>query len=541
MFVTAQDFPRERENTADTYVPPRRKRKNGKARAALLPPINTTARPLVTPLGVVVTPNGTACFPEPPSAIDVSYSQSLTTEEEKELRYQLSQITFYEPPTPQEHDHENDCRPRHQPQAGDSPGSSSPTSTLSPQTPADFESINPGVRERLGSISPISGLDQLATSDLFPPSKTLELSTTEPKVGPFAELRKLQSGAYGCAYSVRDFATSRVVCVKRFVKEHTSSSRQFYVGLLTELIAYQHISSTDENARKFLMELHGAVQDTDSVMYVMDLMKHDLFPLLESGNEIERPKIERWIAQVALGIDALHKMGIMHRDIKPENILLVPGTNNVRITDFTNAWVSPLNVFEPLCYHEIYSRHNIGTTAYLAPEIHSKGWYGPAVDWWALGCVLFDLLTKGILFPDVTAVMAYIEWKASGKPSASFFTQLYPTLQPGDLDLLCGLLTAHTKARYRLKDVMNSNFFASDPTLFDRLRNMSLAEVRGETNTTDMKFDKNSGPRNAAVWHAKPSRPGKKAHSSILISDDLDIRDYSYFGWVSPNGIWAPS
>lgn len=93
----------------------------------------------------------------------------------------------------------------------------------------------------------------------------------------------------------------------------------------------------------------------------------------------------------------------MHRDIKPENILLVPGTSNVRITDFTNAWVAPLrNIFtpsqhtEPLCYHRTYSRHNIGTRSYLAPEMHSNHWYGPSVDWWALGCVLFDLLTKGV-------------------------------------------------------------------------------------------------------------------------------------------------
>ena len=96
-------------------------------------------------------------------------------------------------------------------------------------------------------------------------------------------------------------------------------------------------------------------------------------------------------------------MGIIHRDIKPENILLCPGTMNARITDFTNAWVAPIdNAFisvqdtKPLCYREVYSRNNIGTLSYLAPEMHCNAWYGPAVDWWALGCVVYDLFTKSV-------------------------------------------------------------------------------------------------------------------------------------------------
>lgn len=262
MFIHAQDFLREREDTTDTFVPTRRKRKNAKAR--LLPPINTTLKPIITPLHATTSPTEDV-FPEPPSAIDVSYSQPLTIEEEERLRLQLSQITC-EPPTPQDHDHENDCRPRRKVEG--SPSSSSSISTLSPRTPGDFEPINPTVRERLGSIC-LSRLYRLATSDIFPLSENSNSTASNAGIGPFTELRSLQSGSYGRTYAVRDGATSRVVCAKRFIKKTTSGSRQFYVGLLTELIAYQHISAADANARKFLMELHGVVQDTESVMYVM--------------------------------------------------------------------------------------------------------------------------------------------------------------------------------------------------------------------------------------------------------------------------------
>ena len=105
-------------------------------------------------------------------------------------------------------------------------------------------------------------------------------------------------------------------------------------------------------------------------------------------------------------------MGVIHRDIKPENILITPGSNyaHVRITDFTNSWISkdyqagPITSGgyghkrkrEPVKWWRRYSRKYIGTKEYLAPEIRRRQWYGPCVDWWALGCVVFDLLVGDV-------------------------------------------------------------------------------------------------------------------------------------------------
>ena len=95
-------------------------------------------------------------------------------------------------------------------------------------------------------------------------------------------------------------------------------------------------------------------------------------------------------------------MGIIHRDIKPENVFIVPRSSCafVRIGDFTNAWMAddlglPTTDQSPeraVNWHSTYSRQYIGTKEYLAPEVHRRDWYGPTVDWWALGCVVWDLL-----------------------------------------------------------------------------------------------------------------------------------------------------
>lgn len=107
-----------------------------------------------------------------------------------------------------------------------------------------------------------------------------------------------------------------------------------------------------------------------------------------------------------MGIDALHGMGIIHRDIKPENIFVVPGTSSlrIRIGDFSNAWLAPgdspeewsnsydVEPGKALDSKRLYAIAHVGTEAYMAPEIRARDqWYGPMVDWWALGCTMYDL------------------------------------------------------------------------------------------------------------------------------------------------------
>ena len=98
----------------------------------------------------------------------------------------------------------------------------------------------------------------------------------------------------------------------------------------------------------------------------------------------------------ALGIDALHRMGIIHRDLKPENIL-VDASNlgrdpNVRIADFNTAFIS----YSPLEDGTVCANDKIGSAPYMAWEVDRGQWYGKMVDWWALGCIAFGMLTNTV-------------------------------------------------------------------------------------------------------------------------------------------------
>jgi serine/threonine protein kinase len=99
----------------------------------------------------------------------------------------------------------------------------------------------------------------------------------------------------------------------------------------------------------------------------------------------------------ALGINALHEIGIIQRDIKAENIL-IDVRENVRIADFGLCYVDENE--GPLDRQRTYTTSAVGTMYCMAPEsLHSRFnprpiQYGTPVDWWALGCVLYQLVSK---------------------------------------------------------------------------------------------------------------------------------------------------
>jgi serine/threonine protein kinase len=101
------------------------------------------------------------------------------------------------------------------------------------------------------------------------------------------------------------------------------------------------------------------------------------------------------VAQVGNGLDAIHAAGLVHRDVKPANVLLsdASGEDHAYITDFgvarnvsTESGLTQTGRF-------------VGTLDYVAPEQISGGPVDARADVYALGCLLFKLLTGEVPFP----------------------------------------------------------------------------------------------------------------------------------------------
>jgi serine/threonine protein kinase len=98
-------------------------------------------------------------------------------------------------------------------------------------------------------------------------------------------------------------------------------------------------------------------------------------------------RAEHIVRQAATGLAAIHRLGIVHRDIKPGNLLL-SDDGTVKIADFGIA-----NFLHDATTTLTSTGQIVGTSAYLAPERARGKPAGPASDVYALGCVLYQLVT----------------------------------------------------------------------------------------------------------------------------------------------------
>jgi hypothetical protein len=119
--------------------------------------------------------------------------------------------------------------------------------------------------------------------------------------------------------------------------------------------------------------------------------------------EAARPIVD----QLSAALEAAHQAGVVHRDFKPQNVIILEGRPlKAVVTDFGVARAFDGDDWAPT---RTNSRGLVGSPAYMAPEQVEGRSVGPAADLYALGVVMFEMLTGSLPFegetPLLTAVM----------------------------------------------------------------------------------------------------------------------------------------
>lgn len=204
---------------------------------------------------------------------------------------------------------------------------------------------------------------------------------------------QIGAGGFGKVYRATRLSTSEIVAVKELRPDKISTNAWSSLYAEVETMASVH--------HKNVVELVGAHINQPYRIITRFCSGLSLFDRIHRPSKDMKPLTSTELTiiaqQVAKGMAYLHKFGIVHRDLKTLNILLY-GDNTACVADFGLSSMVKEN-------QELYG--GVGTPHYTAPEVLMHMKYGPKVDTYSYGVVLWEMLTRKLPFGDMNHMAIY--------------------------------------------------------------------------------------------------------------------------------------
>ena len=246
----------------------------------------------------------------------------------------------------------------------------------------DCPELLPLVRERLSRLREVEAqVDAMFPTPGSSPSPADPLEAVPPQIPGYEVQAILGRGGMGVVYKARDLRLNRPVALKMLLAGSHSRPEEIERFLRG---AEAKASLRHSN----IVQVHD-VGDLDGRSYcIMEYVEGGNLAQKISGVPLPARHAAELLTSLAEAVQAAHQGGIIHRDLKPANVLLT-AEGTLKVTDFGLA----RRMDDPSGLTQ--SGATLGTPSYMAPEQAEGKTHaiGPAADIYALGAILYEMLT----------------------------------------------------------------------------------------------------------------------------------------------------
>jgi len=234
-------------------------------------------------------------------------------------------------------------------------------------------------------------------------------------------IEELGRGGMGVVYKARQISINRIVALKMILSGENASDE--------DLSRFQSEASAVARLRHaHIVQLYEFGTYRELPYFTLEYMEGGSLAKRIKSGPMPVSQAADLLRQLAEGMEVAHQHGVIHRDLKPENVLITP-EGEAKVADFGLAKQSEQ------AGHQTRAAVIVGTPSYMSPE-QARGdsrTVGPSTDIYALGAILYELLTGRPPFRGATAIDT-IQQVRTREPLAP--RRIEPGI-PRDLETIC--------------------------------------------------------------------------------------------------------
>ncbi|XP_038885604.1 dual specificity tyrosine-phosphorylation-regulated kinase 4 isoform X3 [Benincasa hispida] len=261
----------------------------------------------------------------------------------------------------------------------------------------------------------------------FEESKDLPIVLNKVLAGRYYVTEYLGSAAFSKVVQAHDLHMGVDVCLK-IIK----NDKDFFDQSLDEIKLLKLVNKHDPADQCHILRLYDYFYHQEHLFIVCELLRANLYEFQKFNQEsggaayFTFRRLQVITRQCLEALEFLHHLGIIHCDLKPENILIKSYKRcEIKVIDLGSSCFQSDN----LCLY-------VQSRSYRAPEVILGLPYDPKIDLWSLGCILAELWSGEVLFPNDAVVMILarmiglfgpidLEMLLKGQETHKYFTKEY--------------------------------------------------------------------------------------------------------------------